>query len=110
MGSGAGRTGAQHPLRLLEGWGQEVYVALVSGRSFPCAHGCRSADSVETGVAFLDLSGPYRVLLFGPVPWREAVPVVEGKEKREAGGLLNRMIQGTGGASEAICLARPANQ
>ena len=83
MGSGIGCAVAQHPLRLLEGWDQEVYLALASGCAPTCADCFRLTHSVDAGMAFRHIPGAYRVVLPGAVPRRKSPPVVGMEEEHQ---------------------------
>jgi len=81
MGSGIGCAVAQHPLRLLEGWDQEVYLALASGRAPSCAACCRFTHSIDARMAFHHVSGADRVVLAGAVPRGKSSSVVGMEEE-----------------------------
>ena len=81
VGSGTGGAVAQHPVRLLEGWDQEVYVALVSGCAPSCADCCRFTHSVDAGMASHHVSGADRVVLAGAVPGGKTSPALGMEEE-----------------------------
>ena len=81
MGSGTGCAVAQHPLRLLEGWDKEVYLAQASGCAPSCANCCRFARSVDIGLAVHHVPGSDRVVPSGAVPRRKSPPVVGMEEE-----------------------------
>jgi hypothetical protein len=83
MGSGTGCAVAQHPLRFLEGWDKEVYLALVSGCAPSCAARCRFTRSVDVGMAFHHVPGADRVVPSGAVPRGEIPPVVGMEEEHQ---------------------------
>ena len=86
MGSGTGCAVTQPPIRLLEGWDKEVYLALVSGRASSCAGRCRLTHSVCSGVAAQHFPSADRVVFPGAVHWRENSPVVGMEEERQEKG------------------------
>jgi hypothetical protein len=81
VGSGIGCAVAQHPLRLLEGWDQKVFIALASGCAPSCADCCRFTRSVNSGMAFHHVPGADRVVLAGAVPRGKMSPVVGMEEE-----------------------------
>jgi len=81
VGSGTDCAVAQHPVRLLEGWDKEVYLALASGCAPSCAVRCRFTRSVDPGMAFHHVPGADRVVPSGAVPWRKSSPVVGMEEE-----------------------------
>ena len=81
MGSGTGCAVAQHPLRLLEGWDKEVYLAQASGCAPSCANRCRFTRSVDAGMAFHHVPGADRVVLAGAVPRGKSSSVVGMEEE-----------------------------
>ena len=83
MGSGTGCAFAQHPVRFLEGWGKEVYLALVSGCAPSCAYCCRFTGSVDAGMASHHIPGADRVVLAGAVPRGKTSSVLGMEEERQ---------------------------